>query len=30
MSAFLDRLDRQLERLFALLAKGTLARRRDR
>jgi hypothetical protein len=30
MAAFLARLDRQLERLFTLLAKGTLARRRDR
>jgi hypothetical protein len=30
MSAFLSMLDRRLERLFALLSKSTLTRRRDR
>jgi hypothetical protein len=30
MSSLLAHLDRQLERLFALLAKGTLERRRGR
>jgi hypothetical protein len=30
MSSFLSMLDQRLERIFALLAKGTLSRRRDR
>jgi len=30
MSALLAQLDRRLERLFALLSKGILSRRRDR
>lgn len=30
MSSFLSRLDRRLERLFALLSKGTLTKRRER
>jgi hypothetical protein len=30
MSSFLSMLDRRLERLFTLLARGTLSRRRER
>lgn len=30
MSSFLSMLDRRLERLFALLSKSALSRRRDR